>query len=208
MAHSDPDTHVLEPVQEPFSTEIAGLLAQYPHRNGYLLKLFRVFANSARFLRKGTVNLLDRESPLTMRQREIVILRVCARNDCEYEWGVHVAAFAHHVGLTPAQVVATRLEPQPEELWTCAEGLLITAVDELCDSGRLRPHTRQRFQTHFTVEQQLEILALCGNYHTISFVANVAQLDAEDFAARAGGSHHPVAMPEEREQVLAPTPAR
>lgn len=53
----------------------------------YLLQLFRVFANSPRFLKKGALNLLDKDSPLTLRQREIVILRVCANNDCEYEWG-------------------------------------------------------------------------------------------------------------------------
>jgi hypothetical protein len=33
------------------------------------------------------------------------------------------------------------------------------------------------------VAQQLEIFALCGNYHTISFVANAARLQPEAFAA-------------------------
>lgn len=86
-------TQSLTPIEEPFSPEIAEILKSYLKRDGYILKLFRVFANSTCFLRKGTVNLLDKESPLPMRLREIVILRVTANKDCECEWGVHVTAF-------------------------------------------------------------------------------------------------------------------
>ena len=75
--------YALTPISEPFPPDVAAILAGYPQRNGYVLQLFRVFANSLRFLKKGTTNLLDRDSPIPMRQREIVILRVCANNDCE-----------------------------------------------------------------------------------------------------------------------------
>jgi hypothetical protein len=40
------------------------------------------------------------------------------------------------------------------------------------------------FQEAWTLEQQLEILALCGAYHTVSFVANTAQLPPEPFGVR------------------------
>lgn len=175
---------MLAPLPEPFPLEVTAVLESYPKRNGYVLQLFRVFANSLRFLKKGTVNLLDRESPLTMRHREIVILRVCARNDCEYEWGVHVTAFADHVGLSPDQVAATRLGDHRSTCWSPDEGLLVRAVDELCDTGRIEGATYGRFRTLFSLEQQLEVLALCGNYHTVSFVANTAGLEGEPFGAR------------------------
>ena len=38
--------------------------------------------------------LLSKRYALSLREREIVIDRVCARCGCAYEWGVHVAAFA------------------------------------------------------------------------------------------------------------------
>ena len=174
----------LTPLEEPFPAEVAAVLASYPKRDGYVLQLFRVFANSLRFLKKGTVNLLDRDSPLSMREREIVILRVCANNDCEYEWGVHVTAFAEHVGLSAAQIAATRLAGLEDGSWTPSEGLLIRAVDELCENGRIRAATYRGIQKLYSVEQQLEILALAGNYHTISFVANTAELPGEPFGAR------------------------
>ena len=63
----------LKPIEEPFSSQISTIIEKYPQQGGYILKLFRVFANSIRFLKKGTVNLLDSESPITLRQREIVI---------------------------------------------------------------------------------------------------------------------------------------
>ena len=71
--------HVLSPIEEPYPPEVAEILNRYPQRDGYVLTLFRVFANSLRFLKKGVVNLLDRESPLPMRLREIVILHHAAQ---------------------------------------------------------------------------------------------------------------------------------
>lgn len=176
--------HTLEPVPDPLSPDVAAVLDGYPKRDGYLLALFRVFANSLRFLKRGTVNLLDRDSPLAMRQRELVILRVCANNHCEYEWGVHVTAFADHVSLTADQVTATRLGSADSPCWGADDALLIRCVDELCAAGLMESRTLHAFREAFTVEQQLEILALCGNYHTVSFVANAADLPLEGWAAR------------------------
>lgn len=179
--------NVLRPLPEPFSLEIAAILDTYPQRDGYILQLFRVFANSIRFLRKGTVNLLDRDSPIPMRSREIVILRVTANCNCEYEWGVHVGAFADHVGLTREQVRATRLEDHTAQCWSESESLLIKAVDEMCATGRISEDTLACFRESWTVAEQLELLALCGNYHTICFVANAAELEREAFAAEFPG---------------------
>ena len=175
----------LTPVQEPFVSEVAEILSNYPQRDGYILQLFRVFARSLRFLKKGTVNLLDRDSPLAMRQREIVILRVCANTHCEYEWGVHVAAFGAHVELTELQIGAIWLSDPDASCWPTEEQLLIRVIDELCTTGRVEDETLESFQSTWTVEQQLEILALAGNYHTISFVANTARLANESFAVSA-----------------------
>jgi alkylhydroperoxidase family enzyme len=90
----------LTPIEPPYASNIEAILKNYPKQQGYLLKLFRVFANSERFLLKGVPNLLDKDSPISLREREIVILRVCANNACEYEWGVHVTIFSQHANLT------------------------------------------------------------------------------------------------------------
>jgi alkylhydroperoxidase family enzyme len=171
----------LSPLDPPFTDKVAAILERYPQRGGYLLSLFRTFANSVRFLEKGVPNLLDAGSPLALRHREIVILRVTARLNCAYEWGVHVAAFAKQAGLSEAQVAATRTGA--EAAWTAEEAVLLSVVDQLCERGTVSDAVREQFAEAFTVEQQLEVLALCGTYHTISYVANVARLPNEPFGA-------------------------
>ncbi|MEQ9505952.1 MAG: carboxymuconolactone decarboxylase family protein [Hyphomonas sp.] len=174
----------LAPLDAPYAPEIETALARYPRQEGYLLTLFRTFANSARFLQRGVPNLLDRESPLSLREREIVILRVTANYGCEYEWGVHVAIFAKPARLTEAQVAATRLAVPESYVWDAREGRLIAAVDALCGGATLQGDRLDAFTEDWSKVQQLEIINLCGAYHTISMVANVAGLPPESFASR------------------------
>ena len=175
--------HRLEPREPPFDEATAAILDRYPQRDGYLLSLFRVFAGSRRFLEKGTSNLLDRGSPLNLRQRELVILRVTANLSCEYEWGVHVTAFGDHAGFSADQIADTLAQQPASELWDPSERLLFAVVDGLCASADLDETLRDDFQAAFDQAQQLEVMALVGNYHTVSCVANVARLPAEPFAA-------------------------
>ncbi len=174
----------LSPITEPYPDDVAAILANYPQQNGYILKLFRLFANSTRFLLKGMPNLLDKDSPLSMRQREIIILRITANLGCEYEWGVHVAAFANHVKLTEDQIIATKNQPANADCWLPDEGILLSAVDDICAHSRIQPHIYASLCDCLNKEQQLELLALCGAYHTVSFIANTAELELEPFAAR------------------------
>ncbi|MFT5775175.1 hypothetical protein [Hyphomonas sp.] len=53
----------LTPLNAPYPPDVAEILATYPNTDGYILTLFRTFANSVRFLKKGVPNQLDRESP-------------------------------------------------------------------------------------------------------------------------------------------------
>lgn len=176
--------NILAPIPEPFPDDVAEAFKRVPQRDGYILGLFRVFANSGRHLNKGFVNLLDKESPLPMREREIVILRVCGLNHCEYEWGVQVTAFGQHVGFTQEQIDATVKGEPSTECWSVRESLLIRAVNELCADGAMQADTLHRFRETWDLAQQLEIFALAGNYHAIAFVANSSDLPLETFAAR------------------------
>jgi len=177
-------SHTLTPRTEPFPDEISAILEGYPKIDGFLLRLFRVFARSQRFLTKGVPNLLDAESPLCLTERELTILRVTAVLGCEYEWGVHVAVFAEAASLSAEQVSATCATSSEAPCWTEDQSLLIRAVDQLLATGRLEPKTLSRFRERWTPEQQLEIFALCGAYTTVSLVANHSDMPLEDFAAR------------------------
>ena len=169
----------LRPIRVTPDSPQAAALAKYPQdSDGYIIGLFRVFANSLRFLTgKGVVNLLDDQSPLSLREREITILRTCANNKCEYEWSVHVATFANAAKFSPDQILAsTQIDA---DCWTPSEQLLINVIDGFCHQGKLSADLLTQFQDCWSVEQQLEIMALIGNYHTVSFVANAATLPLE-----------------------------
>lgn len=176
--------NILNPLAPPFSKEVSETLAQYPQTDGYILKLFRVFANSLRFLKhKGVSNFLDKDSPLLLREREIIILRVCANTNCEYEWGIHVAIFASAAQLSQKQINATR-EKIPADCWSSQEATLLSAVDQLCQAAKIKPETYKEIQSYYSSEQQLEIMALCSNYLLVSFVANTTELTLEPFSER------------------------
>lgn len=175
-------TNTLKPLEPPFDPAIDAVLSNYPQQNGYLLALFRTFANSERFLKTCVPNLLGKESPLDLRTREITILRVTANRNCEYEWGVHVAIFSKAAGLTEEQVAATRHTHL--DGWPQKERRLIAAIDQLCAHATLDDEVLADFQADWSKEEQLEIIALCGTYSTISFVANVARLPLEPFSAK------------------------
>jgi len=174
----------LGPREGPYPEGVVELLTSYPKVNGAVIALFRTFANSERFLKKGIPNLLDADSPLTLREREIVILRVTANRNCEYEWGVHVYAFSGVNGLTDDQIANTASINVNQSLWSYQECVLLDIADQLCSSGTISDATLIEFQKCWTVEQQLEIFALSGAYNTVSFVANAARLSCETFAPR------------------------
>src|SRR6187455_247224 len=118
----------IAPLQPPYSPEIQDQFDRIM-RGAPPLVLFRVMAGNARAWEKFRAgSLLDR-GPLSLREREIVIDRTCARTGCEYEWGVHVTAFAEAARLTEQQVRATLLGTATEACWSEAEQALIATVD-------------------------------------------------------------------------------
>src|SRR5215831_9817505 len=97
----------IAPAEPPYSEHVAAAFARIMPAGIAPLALFRVLAVNERvFLRVMAGGLLDRGS-ITLREREIVIDRTCARCGSEYEWGVHVAFFGPRAGLTPQQLAAT-----------------------------------------------------------------------------------------------------
>ncbi|MFT5691123.1 MAG: 4-carboxymuconolactone decarboxylase [Oceanicoccus sp.] len=144
------------------------------------MALFRTLAHSERMLTKvGQAGLLDKDSPIEMIDREIVILRTSARCGCAYEWGVHVKAFSAFVGLTQDQIRATTLSGATSDAWTGHQSLLIEMVDELVDSKTISNCLWSRADDSFTVEQIMELILLVGFYHSIAFLNNVLRTEQE-----------------------------
>src|SRR5438477_11079144 len=99
-----PRIAALEP---PYTEPVAAAFESLMPKGVPPLGLFRTLAvNEKVFLGLVAGRFLERGS-ITLREREIVIDRTCARCGSEYEWGVHVAFFAQKVLLTADEIAAT-----------------------------------------------------------------------------------------------------
>jgi alkylhydroperoxidase family enzyme len=171
------------PLSPPYAPEIQQQFDRIM-RGAPPLVLFRVMASQKRAWEKFSGGgLLDR-GPLTLREREIVIDRTCALNACEYEWGVHVTAFAQAAHLTDEQVRATVRGDADAACWSEAEKVLIATADALHHRATLSEAEFAALKAHYDEAKILEIIQLCGFYRTVSYLANGLALPLEEFGAR------------------------
>ena len=171
----------LEPLPTPYPPELQKAFDAIMPAGVPPLALFTTLARAPRIWERFRAgSLLDR-GPVSLRHREIVINRTCARCGCAYEWGVHVAFFAQRVALTHEQVRATVYGDVDDPVWSDDERLLVHMVDELHDSANLSDDVWDALGAAFSVEQILELIALVGFYHTVSFFANGLRLAPEPY---------------------------
>jgi alkylhydroperoxidase family enzyme len=174
----------IAPLSPPFPDHIQQHFDRVMPPGAAPLVLFTTIATSERAWAKFRGGSLLDHGPLTLRQREIVINRTCARAGCEYEWGVHVSAFAAAARLTQEQVEATVTGCSSSACWNAEEAVLLATVDALHDRATLTAAEYQALTDHFNEEQILEILLLAGFYRTVSYISNGLNLPLEASAAR------------------------
>jgi hypothetical protein len=178
----------IEPVAPPYGADVGRRLEAMMPPGVPPILLFRTFVRNLPMAdAMGTWGgyELSRRLSLSMRDREIVIDRTCARCDCEYEWGVHVAFFAERVGLTGAQVASLTHGDATDACWRDErDRVLIEAVDSLHDTARIDDVLWGRLARVFADDELLDLLMLSGWYHAISFTANGAQVALEPDAPR------------------------
>ncbi len=162
-------------VQQVFDTVMRGLPP---------LKLFRTIARNPRVLQRMMAGgLLDKGS-ISLRQRELMILRTTARCGAEYEWGVHVAAFGVKAGWTPAEVSASVKTAETDPAWKQDERLIIRLADELHETQRASDALWGELQAAFQPEQLIELIMLAGLYHAVSYLINALRIQHENGAPR------------------------
>jgi len=174
----------IAPLDPPYPPPVAAALERIMPAGVPPLTLFRTLAVNERvFLRVMAGGLLDRGS-ISLREREIVIDRTCARCRAEYEWGVHVAFFAERVALTADEVAATCAADPEATPFAPRERLLLRLVDELHDTAQVGDGLWPALRAEWSDAQLVELVALVGFYHLISFAVNAFRVPLEPYAAR------------------------
>jgi alkylhydroperoxidase family enzyme len=174
------------PLEAPYPAEVEQQLRSMMPAGVPPIALFRTFAKNlpmARAMGEWGRRELSRELSVTLRDREIIIDRTCARCGCEYEWGVHVAFFAARADLSPAQVTSVTHGDHRDPCWGAErDRLLIRLADQLHDRAQVSDGLWEDLAPEFTEGQLLDLTMLCGWYHAISFTANAARVPLEDGA--------------------------
>jgi hypothetical protein len=173
----------VEPVEAPYPAELQAVFDKIMPPGVAPLSLFTTLARVPRVYERFRAGGLIDRGAVSLRHRETVIARTCARCGCSYEWGVHVAFFGDRVGLTEEQRRATVHGDGGDPVWSGEEKLLIRLVDELHDSSDISDGLWDELKAAFSIEQIFEFIALVGFYHTVSFFANGLRLNGEPFAA-------------------------
>jgi len=169
----------MRPLGPPYDPEVAAHLSAMMPPGVEPIRLFRTLAHNPRVLGKiRAANLLDRGA-IDRSDRELAILRTCARCRSEYEWGVHVAVFGRRYGIPEHKLAGTILWGWQDLRWSPRERAIVRLADELHDTATVSNELWRELESSFESDQIVELLVLVGFYHTISFVTNGLSIELE-----------------------------
>lgn len=155
---------------------------------GAPIRIFRVFArrpDRAHGIAGWGRYYLSRRCALSLRHRELLILRTTARCGAEYEWGVHVQVFAAKAGLSAAQIRSVTAGHPDDPCWTePADRAVLRAADALDRDSDLSDADWAGLFAGVGEEGAVDALLICGWYRAISYVARATRLASEPGAPR------------------------
>jgi len=177
----------IAPLDPPYEPDTELLLSKWMGRSDQEpLKLFRTLAvhdELASRMRPLGAGILGHPR-LDPRERELLILRTCARAGAEYEWGVHAVVFGAAVGLSEEQIAATANQSAGDPVWSEHDAQLIAAADALYDTGTIPDELWLVLAARFEQDQLLEVIITAGWYRLISYLINALGIERESWASR------------------------
>lgn len=173
----------IAPVDPPYPAEIQAEFDRIM-RGAPPLLLFRTVARNPRVLQRFLAgSLLDRGS-ISLRLRELMILRTCVLCGAEYEWGVHVATFGSKAAWTEEQMRSTVRGHPEDACWSAEERCVLRLADQLHGTSGVGEELWQEASSGFAPEQLIELVMLAGLYHAVSFMVNAFGVQHEESAPR------------------------
>ena len=106
-------------------------------------------------------------STLPARLRELAILRIARRRNCEYEW-VHHAHAADELGLSEAEIEAAGRGVATGPL----EIAVLNAVDELDEDSTVSDRTWATLSEHLDERQRMDLVFTIGGYALLAMALN------------------------------------
>jgi alkylhydroperoxidase family enzyme len=116
-------------------------------------------------------------SPLSLRDRELLILRTCWLTKNEYTWGNHVAA-AKRAGMTDDDLVRITQGPRAKG-WSDADATLLQAADALHAEQFIPDPIWKSLSSRYSQRELSDFLFIAGQYTFVAMWARNAGLAME-----------------------------
>ncbi|SPM34584.1 Alkylhydroperoxidase family enzyme, contains CxxC motif [Mycobacterium rhizamassiliense] len=113
-------------------------------------------------------------STLPTRIRELAILRVAHRRECEYEWSHHVS-MAKDAGVTDEEIAAVQRGEASDEF----DRTVLTAVDELDEKSQLCDQTWAALGERLDDQQRMDFVFTVGCYALLAMAFNTFGIQLE-----------------------------
>ena len=110
--------------------------------------------------------------------RELVILRVSQRCDCQYAWAQHVA-MARGAGVQEAQIAALEQGEAPQSLFDQRACAAFALADDILKNCRASDRAFTVVLNLFSPREIVELLLLIGYFRMISGVMTTLDVDVE-----------------------------
>ncbi len=115
---------------------------------------------------------------LSVRQRELLILRVAHLRNATYEWAQHVF-LAGEAGIGPDEVARIRAGPEAEG-WIPLERALVAAVDELVADARIGDETYGALSAELDTRQMMDVVFTVGAYESLAMALRTFDVQLDD----------------------------
>jgi len=148
----------------PKGLNVLGTLARHPE----LARAFHTFNGHVLFA-----------TTLSERARELLVLRVAAIRDAEYEWAQHVVLGAD-AGLSPDDIRRIAEGPGADG-WLPIDRAMVSAVDELLSDAKVADATWEALARELDTQQLMDLVFTVGAYDLLAmaFRSFGVELDAD-----------------------------
>jgi 4-carboxymuconolactone decarboxylase len=114
-------------------------------------------------------------STLSPRTREVALLRVVYRRDCDYLWSHHLP-IARRAGLDDRDIDDIR----DGKLGIATDQAVLAAVDDLIDRGTVSSPVWADLGHHFTEQQRMDLIFTIGGYYLLAMAVNTFGVQDEN----------------------------
>jgi 4-carboxymuconolactone decarboxylase len=114
---------------------------------------------------------------LSERQRELLVLRVAAVRQCDYEWAQHVV-LGRDVGLDGDEIA--RIAAGGAQGWSPLEAAMLAAVDELLAGAEIADATWAVLAPELDQQQLMDLVFTVGAYDVLAMALKSFGVELDD----------------------------